>query len=188
MEIRKTDIPGLLVIEPRVFEDKRGYFYESYNERLFAERGLDIGFVQDNESRSRRDVIRGLHYQLEPHAQCKLIRVLEGAILDVAVDLRKNSPTYGSWCGIEISAENRLQVLVPEGFAHGFRVTSDFATIFYKCDRFYHPESERGILFSDKTLAIDWGIDPERAIVSAKDSKAPLFEDADNNFIYRPDQ
>ncbi len=184
MEILETDIPGLLIIEPKVFEDARGYFYESYNECSFAERGLDIRFVQDNESRSRRNVIRGLHYQLAPHAQSKLIRVLEGAILDVAVDLRKNSPTYGSWCGIEISAENRLQVLVPEGFAHGFRVTSDFATIFYKCDKFYHPESERGILFSDKTLAIEWGIGEYRAIVSERDKKAPLFADADNNFIF----
>ena len=184
MEIRKTDIPGLLVIEPRVFEDARGYFYESYNERLFAEHGLDIRFVQDNESRSRRDVIRGLHYQLAPHAQSKLIRVLEGAILDVAVDLRKNSPTYGSWCGIEISAENRLQVLVPRGLAHGFRVISDTATVFYKCDEFYNPESERGILFSDKTLAIEWGIGEYRAIISEKDRIAPLFADADNNFIF----
>ena len=184
MKILETDIPGLLIIEPEVFEDARGYFYESYNERLFAERGLDIRFVQDNESRSRRDVIRGLHYQLAPHAQSKLIRVLEGAILDVAVDLRKNSPTYGSWCGIEISAENRLQVLVPRGLAHGFRVISDTATVFYKCDEYYHPESERGILFSDKTLAIEWGIGEYRAIVSEKDRIAPLFADADNNFIF----
>ncbi len=177
-----------MILEPRVFEDERGYFYESYNERLFAERGIDIRFVQDNESRSRLDVIRGLHYQLEPHAQCKLLRVLEGAILDVVVDIRKNSPAYGNWYGIEISAENRLQVLVPGGLAHGFRVISDYSTVFYKCDKFYHPESERGILFSDKALAIDWGIDPARAIVSQKDIAAPLLEDAENNFIYKPDQ
>ncbi len=184
MKITETDIPGLLVIEPKVFEDDRGYFYESYNERVFAEHGLDMRFVQDNESRSGRDVIRGLHYQLAPHAQAKLIRVLEGAIFDVAVDMRRNSPTYKRWSGIEISAVNRLQVLVPKGCAHGFRVVSTTATVFYKCDEFYHPRSERGILFSDKALGIDWGIEPGIAVVSEKDRKAPVFADADNNFIF----
>lgn len=184
MQIKETDIPGLLIIKPKVFEDARGYFYESYNERLFSEHGLDIRFVQDNESRSARDVVRGLHYQLAPYSQSKLIRVLKGAILDVAVDMRKNSPTYKKWRGIEITAENRLQLLVPKGFAHGFRVISETATVFYKCDEFYHPESERGIFFSDKALGIDWKIDPERAVVSAKDKKAPAFEDAENNFIF----
>lgn len=184
MQIRKTDIPGLLIIEPKIFHDTRGYFYESYNELIFSENGMDMKFVQDNESRSGRDVIRGLHYQLAPHAQSKLIRVLEGAILDVAVDLRKNSPTYKKWSGIEITAENKLQLLVPKGFAHGFRVTSETATVLYKCDEFYHPASERSILFSDTILGIDWEIDPERAVVSEKDKSAPVFAGADNNFIF----
>ncbi|MFO7923774.1 MAG: dTDP-4-dehydrorhamnose 3,5-epimerase [Bacteroidales bacterium] len=184
MKIKNTEIPGLLVIEPKVFEDARGYFYESYNRRQFAERGLDMEFVQDNESRSDKDVIRGLHYQLAPYAQTKLVRVLEGSVFDVAVDMRKNSPTYGKWSGIEISAANRLQLLVPRGLAHGFRVITGKATVFYKCDSFYHPESERGILFSDEAVGIDWGIDPASAVVSEKDSRAPLFADADNNFIF----
>ncbi len=182
MLIRETDIPGLLVIKPKVFEDARGYFYESYNERVFREKGLPTGWVQDNESRSGINVIRGLHYQLSPYAQAKLIRVLAGTILDVAVDLRQGSPAYGRWSGIEISSENRLQLLVPKGCAHGFRVLSRTATVFYKCDEFYNPGAERGILFSDEKIGIDWGIDPSAAIVSEKDMNAPSFADADNNF------
>jgi dTDP-4-dehydrorhamnose 3,5-epimerase len=184
MKITETRIPGLLVIEPRIYPDARGYFYESYNERVFREHGLVFRFVQDNESRSVRDVIRGLHYQLEPYAQTKLLRVLEGSILDVVVDLRKNSPAFGTWSGIEISAENRLQLLVPRGCAHGFRVLSENATVFYKCDEFYHPGSERGLLFSDPELSIDWGIEPETAFVSEKDINAPAFSDAEINFVY----
>ncbi len=184
MQITETDIPGLLILKPKVFEDSRGYFYESYNERLLSKHGLVTGFVQDNESRSKRDVVRGLHYQLAPFAQSKLIRVLEGVILDVAVDLRKNSPTYQQWSSIEISSENKLQLLVPKGFAHGFRVISKTATVFYKCDEFYHPAAERSILFSDKTLGIDWGIAPESAVISEKDKRAPGIADADNNFIF----
>ncbi len=184
MKVEETQIPGLIIIEPRVYEDVRGYFYESYNERSFREHGIDIKFVQDNESRSGKDVIRGLHYQLEPYSQTKLLRVIEGSILDVVVDLRKNSPAYGTWKGLEISAGNKLQLLIPGGCAHGFRVISDQATVLYKCDEFYHPESERCILFSDKALGINWGMDPEKAVISEKDRKAPVFADADKNFVF----
>ncbi len=184
MKITETDIPGLLIIHPKVFQDARGYFYESYNEKLFKDHDLDFNFVQDNESQSGRDVIRGLHYQLAPWAQTKLLRVLEGVIFDVAVDLRKNSPTYGKWKGIEISAENKLQILIPKGFAHGFRVISENAKVFYKCDEFYQPQAERGILFSDEKLGICWGIDSDKAIVSDKDKEASLFVEAENNFIF----
>jgi dTDP-4-dehydrorhamnose 3,5-epimerase len=163
----------------------RGYFYESYNERLFREAGLDFDFVQDNESRFGNECHQGVALSVGPYAQTKLLRVLEGTILDVAVDMRKNSPTYGKWRAIEISAENRLQLLIPKGCAHGFRVISSHATVFYKCDEFYHnPESERGILFSDPALGIDWGIDPGEAIVSDKDRNAPLFQKGENNFIF----
>jgi dTDP-4-dehydrorhamnose 3,5-epimerase len=186
VKITETQIPGLLIIEPDVYQDDRGYFYESYNERLFREHGLEFRFVQDNESRSGRNVLRGLHYQLLPYAQTKLVRVLEGTILDVAVDLRKDSPAYGKWEGVEVSAGNRFQVLVPKGCAHGFRVISEYATVLYKCDEFYMPEYERGILYSDEALGINWGIGPGKAIVSAKDSRASLFADADKNYIFGP--
>lgn len=184
MTIEELEIPGLLIVKPTIFEDARGYFFESYSERAFHEKGFGFRFVQDNESRSSRDVIRGLHFQLAPHAQTKLLRVIEGQIFDVVVDMRKNSPTYGKWFGIEISDKNRLQILVPKGCAHGFRVLSETATVFYKCDEFYHPASDRGILFSDIALGIDWGINPQDAIVSEKDRKAPLFAESDNNFIF----
>ena len=184
MKIIETEIPGLIILEPKVFEDARGYFYESYNEQVFRKAGIELRFVQDNESRSARNVIRGLHYQMEPYGQSKLIRVLEGAILDVAVDIRKNSPTFGKWRGIELSSKNKLQLLVPKGFAHGFRVLSKTATVFYKCDEFYHPESERGILFSDPDIGIDWGIDPAIAVVSEKDKRGQRFSEADNNFKF----
>jgi dTDP-4-dehydrorhamnose 3,5-epimerase len=184
MQIKELNIPGLLLIKPDIYEDSRGYFFESYNEVRFRERGLDFRFVQDNESRSSKDVIRGLHYQLAPYAQTKLLRVIEGQIFDVAVDMRKESPTYGKWVGIEISDKNRYQILVPKGCAHGFRVLSETATVFYKCDEFYHPVSERGVLFSDPALGIDWGISLQNAIVSEKDRKAPSFDESDNNFIF----
>lgn len=185
MKISKTTIPGLLVIEPKVFEDSRGYFFESYNEHLYRENGVNFSFVQDNESRSSKNVVRGLHYQLAPRAQTKLLRVLSGKIFDVAVDLRKGSPAYGKWWGIEVSSANRLQLLIPKGCAHGFSVLSDHATVFYKSDQYYDQQSERGIVFSDRTLGIDWKIDPGKAIVSPKDSEAPLFDEADNNFIFK---
>lgn len=184
LNITPTDIPGLLIIKPRLFTDHRGHFFESYNEHQFREHNLNFRFVQDNESRSEKNVIRGLHYQLEPYAQTKLLRVTEGAIFDVAVDMRKNSPSYGMWRGLEISAENKLQLLIPKGCAHGFRVISDSAIVFYKCDQFYHQDYERAVLFSDKTIGIEWGIDPGQAIVSPKDKDAPLFANADNNFNF----
>jgi len=177
MEVQKTEIEGLLVIRPRVFEDSRGYFFESYNEQLFREAGVDTHFVQDNQSRSSFGVIRGLHMQKEPHAQAKLLRVLEGAIFDVAVDLREGSATYGKWYGLEITSVNHMQLLIPAGFCHGFSVLSDKATVLYKCDAFYHPESEAGIRYNDPELAIDWRIPAPHVSVSEKDSKLPYLKD-----------
>lgn len=178
----KTDIPGVMLIKPRVFPDRRGYFFESYNSREFCRQGISLNFVQDNESRSVRNVIRGLHYQLAPHSQTKLLRVTEGEILDVVVDLRRHLPSFGSWLSVTLSAGSKEQLLIPKGCAHGFRVTSEKATVFYRCDAYYHPASERCILFSDERLAIDWGIDPKQAIVSQKDLGAPRFEAAEINF------
>ena len=182
MKLSETPLQGLLIIEPRVFEDARGYFFESYNQSKFLDAGLGCKFVQDNQSRSNYGVIRGLHYQLEPKAQTKLVRVLEGSVYDVAVDVRKGSPTYGQWFGLELSAENRKQLFIPKGFAHGFSVLSKTATVFYKCDEFYAPEYDAGIINNDPELNIDWKIPSEKAIISEKDSKLPLFRDAKNNF------
>ncbi len=182
MQIIETPLSGLYVIKPKVFEDHRGYFFESYNLRNFNEHGLHYDFVQDNESLSNYGIIRGLHYQLAPYAQTKLTRVIQGRIYDVAVDLRENSPTFGQWYGQELSDENKHQMLIPRGFAHGFSVLSDRAIVFYKCDNYYHPESERGINYKDPALGIDWQIDPGKAIVSAKDKVLPDFNEADMNF------
>jgi dTDP-4-dehydrorhamnose 3,5-epimerase len=182
MKIVETPIKDLLIIEPRVFEDTRGYFYESYSQANFSEAGIDIHFVQDNQSKSVYGVIRGLHYQLAPKAQTKLVRVLEGKIFDVALDVRKGSPTYGQWFGMEISAENRKQLLIPRGFAHGFSVLSETAVVFYKCDAFYAPEYDAGIIYNDPELKIDWRIPEDKALLSDKDSRLPLFKDAKNNF------
>jgi len=179
-----TDIPGLLVFEPKVFEDSRGYFYESYNERNFINQGIDIKFVQDNESSSSYGVIRGLHYQLSPYAQTKLIRVLRGKILDVAVDIRKGSPSFGKSFSIELTAENRKQLFIPAGFAHGFSVLSEKAAVLYKCDAFYNKECEGGIRFDDPQLNIDWQIPADKAIVSDKDKQLPLFADCKRNFDF----
>ena len=184
MKIVQTEIPDLLIIEPRVFFDARGYFFESYNEKNFRVEGLDLKFVQINQSKSEKNVIRGLHYQLSPYAQTKLIRVVSGKIWDVAVDIRKKSPTFGKWFGIELSDENHYQLLVPKGFAHGFSVLSDEAIICYQCDDFYHKESERGIIFNDPVLHMDWKIETQQAIVSEKDQILPLFGDAETNFIF----
>jgi len=184
MEIIKTEIPDLLIIKPKVFEDERGYFFESYNEKNFAENGIRILFVQDNESKSGQGVIRGLHYQLAPYSQTKLVRVIEGKVFDVAVDLRKDSPSYGKWSGIELSAENKVQFLIPKGFAHGFSVLSESATFIYKCDNLYNPKAERGINFNDPFLNIDWQVDPEKAIISPKDKVYPNFKQAEMNFKY----
>jgi dTDP-4-dehydrorhamnose 3,5-epimerase len=182
MSFIKTELEGVLVFEPKVFPDDRGYFFESYNKKVFEEAGLNYDFVQDNQSRSTYGVLRGLHYQLEPHAQTKLVRVLEGRILDIAVDIRKNSKTYAKWISLELSDDNFKQLLVPKGFAHGFVVLSDIAVVSYKCDTFYNKDSEAGIRFDDPELNIDWKIPHKDIKVSEKDLKNPLLKDAKNNF------
>jgi dTDP-4-dehydrorhamnose 3,5-epimerase len=184
MPFVKTDIEGLVVFEPKVFDDSRGYFFEAYNEQTFASEGVNIRFVQDNQSKSTYGVIRGLHYQLPPFAQTKLVRVLEGAILDVAVDIRAGSPTYGHHFAIELSADNKKQLLIPHGFAHGFSVLSETAIVLYKCDQFYNKQSEGGIIYNDPFLNIDWKIPADKAIVSEKDIKLPVFSDCVNNFEF----
>jgi dTDP-4-dehydrorhamnose 3,5-epimerase len=184
MNVLKTGIPGLLVIEPKVFEDARGYFFESYNQEAFFKAGIQEKWVQDNQSRSVFGVVRGLHYQLQPFAQSKLVRVIEGEIFDVAVDIRKGSPTYQQWYGIKLSASNFRQLYIPKGFAHGFSVLSPSAIVLYKCDALYYPSSERGILSSDPELEIDWQIPVEQVILSDKDKNLPLFREAENNFTF----
>lgn len=176
MEVIDTPISGLKIIRPRIFADSRGYFFESFNAREFAGKVADVAFVQDNESRSERGVIRGLHFQKGGDAQAKLIRVVSGRVLDVAVDLRSGSPTYGQYEAIELSAENHLQLFIPRGFAHGFAVMSDVAVFQYKCDNFYAPASEGGIDPFDPTLAIPWPFSREEAILSEKDKNHPQFD------------
>lgn len=166
-----------MILEPKIFRDIRGYFFESYHQGILEKAGVRIDFVQDNQSRSVQGVIRGLHFQKEPQAQAKLIRVIEGVIYDVAVDIRKGSPTFGKWYGLEISSVNHLQILIPAGFAHGFSVISPHATILYKCDAYYHPGLESGIRYDDPDLNIDWQIDVNHAIVSEKDRALPFFKD-----------
>lgn len=185
MPLIATEFPGLLIFEPKIWGDDRGYFFESYNQQVFNEQGIKIHFVQDNQASSIYGVIRGLHYQTEPYAQTKLIRVLCGSILDVAVDIRKNSPTYGKVYTIELSAENKKQLLVPKGFAHGYSVISKTAEVFYKCDEFYNKESEGGIAYNDPLLNIDWKIDKNKAIISEKDLKHPGLHECKNNFVYK---
>jgi len=185
MKIIETPIPGLLIIEPRVFADERGYFFESFSKTKFAEAGLIFEFVQDNESKSHRGVIRGLHYQLEPFAQTKLIRVVRGTVYDVAVDLRAGSPTFGQWYGLEVSASKKNQFYIPKGFAHGFSVLSDYAIFSYKCDAFYNPAAERGIRFDDPALAIDWKLPLEEAVISGKDLTLPFLADSEMNFKFK---
>ncbi len=177
MNVIKTEIEGLVIIEPRVFGDARGYFFESYNARDFAEQVGDITFVQDNESRSCYGVVRGLHFQKPPYAQSKLVRVVEGKVLDVAVDIRKGSPTYGHYVAVELTAESHRQLFLPRGMAHGFAVLSEIAVFQYKCDNLYHPESEGAIAWDDPTLAIDWRVPADRVLLSEKDSHHPLFKD-----------
>ena len=184
MAFIKTEFPGLIIIEPTVFTDSRGYFFESYNENNFKAEGIDTRFVQDNQSKSSYGVIRGLHYQLAPHAQTKLIRVLSGSILDIVVDIRKGSPTYANAFSIELSAENNKQLFIPKGFAHGFSVLSDTAEVIYKCDEFYHKESEAGIVFNDAALNIDWKIPVASAIISDKDLVHPSLLNCKNNFVF----
>ncbi|MCK7535043.1 MAG: dTDP-4-dehydrorhamnose 3,5-epimerase [Marinilabiliales bacterium] len=177
MPFLETDIPGVLIIEPRIFQDNRGSFFESYNQRVFFEGGVDTVFVQDNQAFSRRGVIRALHYQIDPHAQAKLVRVLSGVIFDVAVDIRHGSPTFGKWVGVELSGENHRQLFVPKGFAHGYSVLTPEAVIFYKCDNYYHPASERGIRFDDPMLRIDWKVPIEHQILNDRDRSFPLLRD-----------
>lgn len=184
MPFIETGFEGLKVFEPRVFADARGYFFESFNKQVFAEAGITSEFVQDNESRSTRGVLRGLHYQLNPMAQAKLVRVVEGAVLDVAVDIRKGSPTFGKHYALELSAENKKQLYIPRGFAHGFAVLSESCIFQYKCDNFYSKESEGGILFSDAELGIDWMLKPEEVLVSDKDKILPAFSNCLNNFEF----
>lgn len=169
MKVIKTDIEGVVIIEPQLFGDSRGYFMESYSERDFARLVAPVRFVQDNESRSRYGVVRGLHYQREPYSQSKLVRCLEGRVLDVVVDIRPESPTYGKYVAVELSADNHRQLFIPKGFAHGFAVLSKEALFAYKCDEFYHPEAECGIAWDDPTLSIDWGLPKEDIILSEKD-------------------
>lgn len=185
MPFKTSEIPGLLIFEPAVFKDDRGYFFESYNEEIFRRQGIDIRFVQDNQSNSRYGVIRGLHCQLEPHAQAKLVRVLQGRILDIAVDIRKGSPTYGKHVSVELSGENNLQFLIPPGFLHGFSVLSETAEVAYKCDNFYHKESESGIRYDAPELNIDWRIPADKVIVSPKDLELPNLTDMRNTFQYK---
>jgi len=182
MNVPIKEFSGLRVIEPRKFEDERGYFFEAYNEEAFRSQGIGMHFVQDNQSFSQYGVIRGLHYQLPPFDQVKLVRVLAGTILDITVDMRKRSPTFGKHASMELSAENNLQLLIPSGFAHGFSVLSESAVILYKCDKTYHKESEGGIRYDDPALGIDWKIPAGREIVSGKDEKLPLFKECRNNF------
>lgn len=184
MEIQETGIKGLKILEPGVHQDTRGYFFVSYNQAEFYKAGIRMNFVQDNQSRSAYGVIRGLHYQLEPKAQTKLVRVLEGRIWDVAVDLRENSPTFLQWMGTELSADNFQQLLIPKGFAHGFSVLSETAVVLYKCDELYAPDHEAGIRYDDPDIGVDWKIEPESRILSGRDLSLPYFRDAERNFTY----
>jgi dTDP-4-dehydrorhamnose 3,5-epimerase len=182
MNFTETGLQGLLIIEPKVFNDSRGYFFESFNQNRFQNEGINFIPVQDNESRSSKGVIRGLHYQLNPHAQAKLIRVVEGKIFDVALDLRSESPTFGKWFGLELDSETKKQLFIPRGFAHGFSVLSNIAVIQYKCDNTYSSAFERGINLKDPLLNIDWKTDDSEVIISEKDLKNPDFREAGKKF------
>jgi dTDP-4-dehydrorhamnose 3,5-epimerase len=185
MEVIKTAIEGVYIIEPKVFGDARGYFFESFSEREFKEKLGDIRFVQDNESMSKFGVMRGLHFQRPPYAQSKLVRCVKGEVMDVAVDIRKGSPTYGQHVAVRLSADNHLQFFIPQGFAHGFSVLSESVIIQYKCNEFYHPEADGGISILDESLDIDWGITLEEALLSEKDTKHPKLADFDSPFVYQ---
>jgi dTDP-4-dehydrorhamnose 3,5-epimerase len=176
MKIDSTPFEGLLILTPRIFADERGYFFESYNAQTFKQNGLDFDWVQDNQSSSTYGVIRGLHFQKPPYAQTKLIRVLQGEILDVVVDLRHDAKTFGQTYSLVLSSDNQLQLLIPKGFAHGFVVLSERADVMYKCDELYNKESESGILFNDPNLNIDWKVDADKMIVSSKDLVLPAFD------------
>lgn len=195
MQVIQTNVPGALVIEPRVFGDSRGYFFESFSQREFDEKAMPlimaagaadgpITFVQDNESMSSFGVMRGLHFQRPPFTQAKLVRCVKGSVLDVAVDIRRGSPTYGQHVAVELSEENRLQFFIPKGFAHGFAVLSPTAVFQYKCDEFYHPEADGGISILDSTLGIDWKIPADVVLLSEKDKKQPMLRDFDTPFLF----
>ncbi len=187
MHITKTKIDGILILEPKVFNDARGYFFESFSQREFDEKvapllGHTVHFVQDNESMSSYGVMRGLHFQLPPFTQCKLVRCVKGRVLDVAVDLRKGSPTYGQHVAVELTEDNHRQFFIPHGFAHGFAVLSETAVFQYKCDQFYHPEAEGGIAITDRSLGIDWQLPTDHAILSDKDTRHPMLKDFNSPF------
>ena len=184
MNIIQTSIPGVVIIEPRLFKDDRGYFFESFSEREFNTQVREVKFVQDNESMSSYGVMRGLHFQRPPYTQSKLVRCVKGAVLDVAVDIRKGSPTYGQYVAVELTEENHRQFFVPRGFAHGFAVLSETAIFQYKCDNFYHLEADGGISILDDSLGIDWHIPTDHAILSEKDTKHPLLKDFDSPFDF----
>lgn len=184
MEVFKTDIEGVVIIKPRVFEDSRGYFFESFSQKEFNDKVMPIDFVQDNESMSSYGVMRGLHFQRPPFTQAKLVRCVKGKVLDVAVDIRKGSPTYGKHVAVELTEENHLQFFVPRGFAHGFAVLSETAIFQYKCDNYYAPQADGGISILDSSLGIDWHIDASMAILSEKDLKHEILNNFDSPFIF----
>ncbi len=187
MNVIPTAIEGVVIIEPRVFHDERGYFFESWSQRDFDAAVRPVRFVQDNESMSTRGVIRGLHFQRPPYAQSKLVGCVLGRVLDVAVDIRRGSPTYGRHVAVELSADTHRRLFIPRGFAHGFAVLSDTAVFAYKCDNYYHPEAEGGISIADASLGIDWRVDPAAVILSAKDTRHPSFAEFDSPFDYNTD-
>lgn len=182
MKVTKTEIDGVVVIEPEIFKDARGYFFESFSQKEFEEKVMPVNFVQDNESMSSYGVIRGLHYQRMPYTQSKLVRCVKGTVLDVAVDIRKGSSTFGKHVAIELSEENHRQLFIPRGFAHGFAVLSDVAVFQYKCDNFYEPQADAGIYLFDRFFGIDWRIPVEKAILSEKDIKQPLLKNIESDF------
>ncbi len=184
MKIFETPLSGLLIVEPDIFKDPRGYFFESYKKSNYIEGGIQTEFIQDNESKSVKGVVRGIHYQLAPYAQAKLARVVQGVVYDVAVDLRRNSPTFGEWFGLELDDKNKKQLYIPPGFGHGFSVLSETAIFIYKCDNLYNKASERAINAFDPQLGIDWQLKESEWKVSEKDKDAPLFKDAEINFVY----
>ncbi len=188
MEIIKTGIEGVLILEPRIFQDARGYFFESFSQREFEEKVGSVRFVQDNESMSTYGVMRGLHFQRPPYTQSKLVRCVSGRVLDVAVDIRQGSPTYGQHVAVELTAENHRQFFIPKGFAHGFAVLSETAIFQYKCDEFYHPEADDGISILDGSLGIDWRIPTDKAILSEKDTRHGMLVDFKSPFTYPHNQ
>jgi dTDP-4-dehydrorhamnose 3,5-epimerase len=182
MEVIKSNIEGVVIIEPRIFADERGYFFETFSEREFAEKVCNCRFVQDNEAKSSYGVVRGLHFQQPPHAQSKLVRVVKGKVLDVVVDIRKSSPTFGKHIAVELSAENHRQLFIPQGFAHGYAVLSEEAIVEYKCDDFYHPECEGGIAWNDATIGVDWQVSADKIILSERDKNHPTLTDCNKLF------